>query len=93
MTDHETIRTKDQTIMIITIDHVTILRIEIKIIKINKEIFLNHCTEKTHDIKIHSKTIEVVHPYLKDKLTKYNQLKQLNQTLAVLITQKSQNCN
>ena len=83
----------DQTIMIITIDQVTVLRTEIKIIKMDEENFLNHCTEKTHNIKLHSKTIEVVHPYLKDKLTKYNQLKQLNQTLPLLITQKSQNCN
>ena len=43
-TDHETIQTKDQTITIITIDRVTLTRIEIKIIKIDSETFLNHLT-------------------------------------------------
>ena len=90
ITDHETIQTIDQNIIIITIDHVTILRIEIQIIKIDKEMFLNHRTEIIHNIKNHSKTIEV---NFKDKLTKYNQLKKLNQTLPFLITQKTQNYN
>ena len=39
---------------------------------------------------MHNKTIEVVHLNIKDKLTKYNQLKKLNQTPPVLITQKPQ---
>ena len=68
----------------------TILKIEIRIIKMDKEIFLNHRTEIIHNIKIQNKTIEVVHLNIKDKLTKYNQLKKLNQTLPVLITQKPQ---
>ena len=59
--DRETIQTIDQTIIIVTIDHVTILRIEIQIMKIDKETFLNHRTEIKHNIKIHNKTIAVVH--------------------------------
>ena len=51
LTDHETIQTIDQTIIIITIDHVTILRIEIQITKIDKEIFLNQHTEIIHKIQ------------------------------------------
>ena len=91
ITDHETIQTIDQTLIIIIIDHVTILKNEIQIIQVDKEIFLNHRTEIKHNIKTHNKSIEVVHLNIKDKLTKYNQLKKLNQTLPVLITQKPQN--
>ena len=93
ITDQETIPKIDQTIIIITIDHVVILRIEIQIIKIDKESFLIHRTEIIQNIKIHNKTIEVVHLNIKDKLSKYNQLKKLNQTLPVLITQKPQKYN
>ena len=76
-----------------SIDHVTIRRIGIQIIKIDNKNFLNHRTEIKHNIEIHSKTIEVVHLNIKDILTKYNQMKKRNQTLPVLITQKTQNCN
>ena len=93
ITDHETIQTIDQTIIIITIDHMTNLRIKIQIIKSDKEIFLKHRTEIIQNIKIDSKTIEVVNLNIKENLTKYNQLKKLNQTIPVLITQKTQNCN
>ena len=93
ITDHETNQTIDQTIIIITIDHVTNLRIKIQIIKSDKEIFLKHRTEIIQNIKIDSKTVEVVHLNIKENLTKYNQLKKLNQTIPVLITQKTQNCN
>ena len=55
ITDHETIQTIDRTITIITIDHVTIPRIEIKIIKIDKETFLNHLTEIIHISKFTTK--------------------------------------
>ena len=54
-TDHETIQTKDQTITIITIDRVTLPRIEIKIIKIDSETFLNHLTEIIHISKFTTK--------------------------------------
>ena len=47
---------------------------------------LNHRLEKIHN----NKTIEEVHLSNKNKLTKYNQLKKLNQTLPVMITQKPQ---
>ena len=91
ITDHETIQTIDQDLIIITIDDVTILKIEIQFGQIDKEIFLNHHTETIHNIRILNKTIEVVHLNIKDKLTKYNPLKKLNQTLSVLITQKPKN--
>ena len=68
----------------------TIPKIEIRIIKIDKEISLNYRTEIIHIIRIHYKTVDVVHLNIKNKLTKYNQLKKLNQTLPVLITQKAQ---
>ena len=65
----------------------TITRTEILTIQTDKEIILIHCLEIIHNIKYH-KTIEVAHLNIKDKLTKYNQLKKLNQTLPVLITRK-----
>ena len=71
-------------------DQVTILRRETHMIKTDKAIFLNHGTEIAHNIKIHNIIIEVVHPNIKDKLIKYNQLKKLIQILPVLITQKTQ---
>ena len=71
----------------------TIPRTEMLIIQIDKEVIFNQRIEIIHDIKIHNKTIEVVHLNIKDKLTKYNQLKKRNQTLTVLITQKTQNYN
>ena len=40
--DHETIQTTDQTIIIITINHVKIPRIEILIIQVDKEDILSH---------------------------------------------------
>ena len=86
--DHETIQTTDQFIIIITIDHVTNPRTEILIFQIDKEIFRSHHTGKIHNIKIHNEAIEVVHSNIKDKSTRYNQLKKLNQTLPILITQK-----
>ena len=55
ITDHKTIQTKDQTIIIITIDHVRILRIEILFIQIDKEIILNHRLEIIHNIKLTTK--------------------------------------
>ena len=67
------------------------LRIEIQVIEIDKGIFLNHPKEILHNIKNHNKTIEVVHLSIKDKLTKYDQLRKLNQNLPVLITQKPKN--
>ena len=90
-TDHETIQTKDQTLIIFTIDDVTILKIEIQLDQIDKVIFLNHHTETIHNIRIHNKTIEIVQLNIKEELTKYNQLRKLNQTFSVLITQKPQN--
>ena len=91
ITDHETIQTIDQTTLIIPRDHLKILRKEIQIIKIDKKIFLNHRTEKIHNIKIDNKTIEVVYLNIKDKLTENNQLKKLNQNLSVLKTSRQQN--
>ena len=67
--------------MTITIDHVTITKTDTRIIKIDEEIFLNHRTEIIHNFKSHTKTIEVVHLNIKDKLTMYNQLNKHNQTL------------
>ena len=87
----ETIQTIDQTLIIITIDHVTMLKIDIQVIQVDQEIFLNHRTELTHNIRTHNRAIEVVLLNIKDKLTKNNQLKKLNHTLPVLITQKPQN--
>ena len=86
--DHETIQTTDRFIIIITIDHVTNPRTEILIFQIDKEIFRSHHTGIIHNIKIHNEAIEVVHSNIKDKSTRYNQLKKLNQTLPILITQK-----
>ena len=91
ITNHETFPAIDQTSIIITIDHVKTLKTESQFIQIDKEIFLNHRTEIINNIRIHHKTIEVVHLKIKDKLTKYNQLKKLNKTLPILITQKPQN--
>ena len=96
ITDHETTQTMNQTTIdqitiTITSDQVTILKLEIRNIIIDKEIFfVNHRTEIIHNIKIHTKTIEVVHQNIKVKLTKYNQLKKLNQTLPALITQTTE---
>ena len=46
--------------------------IEIIVIQIDRGINLSHHTEIIHKIKIHDKTIEVVHLNIKDKLIKYN---------------------
>ena len=89
-TDHETIQIIVKTLIIITKDHVKILKKEIQFIKIDKKINLNRSTEIIYNIRFDNKTIEVVQLNIKDKLTKYNQLKKLNQTLPVLITQKPQ---
>ena len=86
--DHESIQTIDQTIIIITIDHVTIPRIEILIMQIDKEFYSQSPHRNIAQYQIHSETIEVAHLNIKDKSTKYNQLKKPNQTLPVLITQK-----
>ena len=56
ITDHEIFQTIDQTTIdqftiTITIDHVTIPKIETQIVKIEKEIFLNHRLELKHNIK------------------------------------------
>ena len=93
ITDHEPIQTIDQTIKNIKIEHVKIPRTEVLTIQIDKEFILSHQIEIIHNTKIHNKTIEVAHLNIKDKLTRYNQLKKLNQTLPVLITRKNQNYN
>ena len=49
--DHKTIQTTDQTIIIITIDQVTIPRTEILMIQIDREIVLSHHTGIVHNIK------------------------------------------
>ena len=72
ITDHEIIQTTDQTIkdqiiMIITIDHATIHKTEIQIIKTDREIIPNHHIRIIHFIKIHNNTIKVVHLKNKDK--------------------------
>ena len=85
--DYETIQTKDQTITIITIDHVTIPEIEILLIQIDRDIIFSLHREIIYNIKIHNKTIEVVHLNFKDKLIRYRQ-KKLNQTLPVLTKKK-----
>ena len=89
ITDHETIQIIDQTIIIITKDQVTIPRTEFLIIQIDKENILSHRIEILHNINIHNKTIEVAHLNIKETSTRYNQLKKPNQTLSVLIPQKS----
>ena len=71
----------------------TIPRTKNLITHIDKEIILSHQIEKIHNNKIHNKTIEVAHLSIKDKSTKYNQLKKPNLTIPVLITQKIQNYN
>ena len=71
----------------------TIFRKEILIDQIDKEIILIHRIEIMHNIETHNKTIEEVHLSTKEKLTRYNQLRKLNQTLPVLITQRTQNHN
>ena len=75
ITDHETIQIMYHALIIITIDHVTILKIDFRIIKIHKENFPNHRTEIIHNTRIHNKTV--------DKLIKYNQLKKPIQALPV----------
>ena len=90
-TDHKSIQTIDQFLKIVTIYHVTLLKIKFQIIQIDEEIFLNHRTESIHKIRVHNESIEVVHLNINDKLNKYNQLKKLNMTLPVLRTQKPQN--
>ena len=72
ITDHEIIQTtaqtiKDQTIMIITIDHATIRKTEIQIIKTDREIIPNHNVRIIHVFKIHNNTIKVVHLKIIDK--------------------------
>ena len=71
ITDHGIIQTIDHTIkdqiIKITIDHVTIHRTEIQIIKTGGEIFRNHHIGIIHVIKIHNNTIGVVHLSIKDK--------------------------
>ena len=91
--NRENIQTKDQTMIIITIDHVKIPRTKILIVQIDKETILSHHMGILCNIKIHKKTIEVAHPNIEDKSTKYSQLKKPNQNLPVLITQKIQNYN
>ena len=52
--------------------------------QIDRETTLSNHTEITLKKQIHNKTTEVEHPSIKDKLTKYNQHKKLNQTQPVL---------
>ena len=88
MKDQETTETIDQTKIIITLDHVKPPITEILITQTDQENILSHHIEILHNIKIHNKTIEEAHLNIKDKSSKYNQLKKPNQTLLVLITQK-----
>ena len=87
ITVHETIQTLDERIINITKDHLTFPRTEIVIIKIDKIKLLSHRIKTIHNINSHNKSIKVAHLNIKDKSTKYNQLKKPNQTLPVLIIQ------
>ena len=69
----------DQKIIIKT-DHETIHIIDIQVIIIDIEIILNHHIEKITIIIILNIATEVVHPNIKDILTKYNQMKKQHQT-------------
>ena len=88
--NHETFKTKDQTLIIITIDRMAIPRTENLITQIDKKKILSRQIGIRYNTKIHNKTIEVAHLNIKDKSTKYNQLKKPNQTLPVLL-QRIQN--
>ena len=77
---HAITPTTDQNITIIKIDHAINHSIEIRVIAIDKETTLSHHIGITHVIKIHHKIIGVVHPNIKGKQIRYNQLKKLNQT-------------
>ena len=57
----------DQNITKIKIDHAIIHRTEIQVITIVKETNLSHHIGITHVIKIHNKTIGVVHLNMKGK--------------------------
>ena len=91
--DHAIILTTDQNIMIIKKDHATIHRTEVQAVTTDKGTTLNPHIGITHVIIIHTKIIGVVHPNIKDKQIKYNQLKKLNQNPLVLRTTDAQNCN
>ena len=53
--DHETIQTTDQTLIIITKDHVTVPGIEILITQTDREIILSHHTRILYKMKTHKK--------------------------------------
>ena len=82
----------DQTTIIKT-DHETIHKIEIQVIITDIEIILNHHIEIITITIILNIATEVVHPNIKDVLTKYNQIKKQNQTPQVLMTQEITNYN
>ena len=91
ITDHERTRITDQTIkdqilIMITKDHAIFHKTEIQIIKTDRGIISNHHRGIIPVTKIHKKTIQVVHPIIKDSKIKYK-LKKLNQTPLVLIIQ------
>ena len=65
--DHAIILTTDQNIIILKINHATIHRTEIQAITIDKGMTLNHHIQITHVIKIHHKTIRVLHLNIKDE--------------------------
>ena len=65
--NHAIILTTDQNTRVIKIDHATIHRTEFEDITIDKGTTLNNHIGITHVIKIHNKTIGVVHLNIKDK--------------------------
>ena len=84
---------KDQNITNIKIDHAKIHKTEIQDITTDEQTTLNHHIGKIHVIKIPKKIKKVVHLNIKCKSTKQKQLKEVNQTLLVLIKKKPLNCN
>ena len=70
--DHETIKTIDRKLIVITKDPMKILEIETTTIKTEQQIILNHCIGTTHNNQIDKiKATEVVNQNIKDKSIKY----------------------
>ena len=96
-TDQEITHTIDQIIkdlVIITkIDQETIHKIETQAITIDKKIIPNLLTGIITATQIHNIDIEVTHQSIKDKLTKYKQLKNQFQTHLVSMIQETPNYN
>ena len=96
ITDHETTQTMNQTTIdqitiTITSDQVTILKLEIRNIIIDKEIFFCQSPHRNNTQYQNShQNYRSSTPKHQSQITKYNQLKKLNQTLPALITQTTE---